>query len=74
MFQIPRDAKHKLVYIAKKNTESIGVNDLPQMVLFGELPASSLGHITTFLDEVLVKFLILEFFIYLHDPWNYLAI
>ena len=53
-FQIPRDAKRKLVYIAKKVTESIGVNDFFQTVLFGELPASSLGHVTAFLDEVLV--------------------
>lgn len=55
LFQIPRDKhKHKLVYIAKKTTENIGVNDFSQTVLFGELPASSLGHVTAFLDEVLV--------------------
>ncbi|KAF4019994.1 hypothetical protein G4228_011768 [Cervus hanglu yarkandensis] len=52
--QIPRDVKHKLVYIAKKTTENIGVNDFSQTVLFGELPASSLGHVTAFLDEILV--------------------
>ncbi|KAI4543842.1 hypothetical protein MG293_006636 [Ovis ammon polii] len=52
--QIPRDVKHKLVYIAKKTTENIGVNDFSQIVLFGELPASSLGHVTAFLDEILV--------------------
>uniref|UniRef100_A0A8C0HXD6 Dynein axonemal heavy chain 11 n=1 Tax=Balaenoptera musculus TaxID=9771 RepID=A0A8C0HXD6_BALMU len=52
--QIPRDAKHKLVYIAKKSTENVGVNDFSQTVLFGELPASSLGHVTAFLDEILV--------------------
>uniref|UniRef100_A0A8C9AK17 Dynein axonemal heavy chain 11 n=1 Tax=Prolemur simus TaxID=1328070 RepID=A0A8C9AK17_PROSS len=55
--EIPRDAKHKLVYIAKKITESIGVNDFSQMVLFGELPASSLGHVSVFLDEILVPVL-----------------
>lgn len=54
LFQIPRDAKHKLVYIAKKITENIGVNDFSQTVLFGELTASSFGHVTAFLDEVLV--------------------
>nr|XP_020748715.1 dynein heavy chain 11, axonemal isoform X1 [Odocoileus virginianus texanus] len=52
--QIPRDVKRKLVYIAKKTTENIGVNDFSQTVLFGELPASSLGHVTAFLDEILV--------------------
>uniref|UniRef100_A0A4W2DC87 Dynein axonemal heavy chain 11 n=1 Tax=Bos indicus x Bos taurus TaxID=30522 RepID=A0A4W2DC87_BOBOX len=52
--QIPRDVKHKLVYIAKKTTENIGVNYFCQIVLFGELPASSLGHVTAFLDEILV--------------------
>ncbi|XP_045053259.2 dynein axonemal heavy chain 11 isoform X2 [Desmodus rotundus] len=55
--EIPRDAKRKLVYIAKKVTESIGVNDFFQTVLFGELPASSLGHVTAFLDEILVPIL-----------------
>nr|XP_020145462.1 dynein heavy chain 11, axonemal [Microcebus murinus] len=55
--EIPRDAKHKLVYIAKKITESIGVNDFSQMVLFGELPASLLGHVSVFLDEILVPVL-----------------
>ncbi|XP_048655651.1 dynein axonemal heavy chain 11 isoform X1 [Marmota marmota marmota] len=55
--EIPRDAKHKVVYIAKKITESIGVNDLSRTLLFGELPASSLGHITAFLDEILVPIL-----------------
>ncbi|MBZ3875864.1 Dynein heavy chain 11, axonemal [Sciurus carolinensis] len=55
--EIPRDAKHKLVYIAKKITESVGVNDFSRTVLFGELPASSLGHITAFLEEVLVPVL-----------------
>lgn len=54
LFQIPRDARHKLVYIAKKITESTGVNDFFRTVLFGEIPASSLGHVTAFLDEVLV--------------------
>lgn len=54
LFQIPRDAKHKLVYIAKKITENTGVNDFSQTVVFGELPASSVGHVTAFLDEVLV--------------------
>ncbi|KAB0376184.1 hypothetical protein FD755_012827 [Muntiacus reevesi] len=52
--QIPRDVKHKLIYIAKKTTENLGVNDFSQTVLFGELPASSLGHVTAFLDEILV--------------------
>ncbi|KAM5302539.1 dynein axonemal heavy chain 11 isoform 2-T2 [Glossophaga mutica] len=55
--EIPRDAKHKLVYIAKKVTKSIGVNDFFQTVLFGELPASSLVHVTAFLDEILVPIL-----------------
>lgn len=54
LFQIPPDAKHKLVYVAKKMTESTGVADFWQTVLFGEIPASSLGHVTAFLDEVLV--------------------
>lgn len=54
LFQIPRDAKQKLIYVAKKITESAGVNDFFQTVLFGEIPASSLGHVTAFLDEVLV--------------------
>lgn len=54
LFQIPRDAKHKLVYIAKKITENTGVNDFSQTVVFGELPASSVGYVTAFLDEVLV--------------------
>ncbi|KAK2489536.1 hypothetical protein MC885_003085, partial [Smutsia gigantea] len=49
--EIPRDAKHKLVYVAKKITESIGVNGFSQAVLFGVLPASALGHVTAFLDE-----------------------
>uniref|UniRef100_A0A8D1IYR5 Dynein axonemal heavy chain 11 n=1 Tax=Sus scrofa TaxID=9823 RepID=A0A8D1IYR5_PIG len=52
--QIPRDAKHKLVYIAKKITENTGVNDFSQTVVFGELPASSVGYVTAFLDEILV--------------------
>uniref|UniRef100_A0A667GCJ0 Dynein axonemal heavy chain 11 n=1 Tax=Lynx canadensis TaxID=61383 RepID=A0A667GCJ0_LYNCA len=55
--EIPRDAKHKLVYIAKKITENIGVNDFSQTVLFGELTASSFGHVTAFLDEILVPIL-----------------
>ncbi|XP_060488660.2 dynein axonemal heavy chain 11 [Panthera onca] len=55
--EIPRDGKHKLVYIAKKITENIGVNDFSQTVLFGELTASSFGHVTTFLDEILVPIL-----------------
>ncbi|XP_035866411.1 dynein heavy chain 11, axonemal isoform X1 [Phyllostomus discolor] len=55
--EIPTDTKHKLVYIAKKVTGSIGVNDFFQTVLFGELPASSLGHVTAFLDEILVPIL-----------------
>ncbi|KAM7121693.1 dynein axonemal heavy chain 11 [Molossus nigricans] len=55
--EIPRDAKHKLVYIVKKITESTEVNDFFQTVLFGEIPASSLGHVTAFLDEILVPVL-----------------
>ncbi|XP_053409478.1 dynein axonemal heavy chain 11 [Nycticebus coucang] len=55
-WEIPRETKHKLVYIAKKITESIEVN-FSQMVLFGELPASSLGHVSVFLDEILVPVL-----------------
>ncbi|XP_062957128.1 dynein axonemal heavy chain 11 [Cynocephalus volans] len=55
--EIPRDAKHKLVYIAKKITGSPGVNDFSQTVFFGELPASFLGHVTAFLDEILVPIL-----------------
>ncbi|XP_015413618.1 PREDICTED: dynein heavy chain 11, axonemal [Myotis davidii] len=54
---IPRDAKQKLIYVAKKITESTGVNDFFQTVLFGEIPASSLGHVTAFLDEILVPIL-----------------
>jgi dynein heavy chain len=54
LFQIPRDAKHKLVYIAKKITESIGGNDFSQTVFFGELPAPCLRHVCGFLDEVAV--------------------
>lgn len=53
LFQIPRDAKYKLVYVAKKITESSGTN-FSQKMLFEELSASSLGHVTAFLDEVLV--------------------
>lgn len=53
LFQIPRDAKHKLVYITKKITKNIGVPDFSQTVLFGELTASPFGHVTAFLDEVL---------------------
>ncbi|XP_032944295.1 dynein axonemal heavy chain 11 isoform X2 [Rhinolophus ferrumequinum] len=55
--EIPRDAKRKLVYIAKTVTERIGINDFSQTVLFGELPPSSLGHVTVFLDEILVPIL-----------------
>ncbi|KAL4669449.1 hypothetical protein H8959_008003 [Pygathrix nigripes] len=55
--EIPRDANHKLVFISKKITESIGVNDFSQVVLFGGLPALSLGHVSAFLDEVLVPVL-----------------
>ncbi|PNJ55825.1 DNAH11 isoform 1 [Pongo abelii] len=55
--EIPRDANHKLVFISKKVTESIGVNDFSQVVLFGELPALSLGHVSAFLDEILVPVL-----------------
>nr|XP_036878224.1 dynein heavy chain 11, axonemal [Manis javanica] len=55
--EIPRDAKHKLVYVVKKITESIGVNSFSQVVLFGALPASALGHVTAFLDEILVPIL-----------------
>ncbi|PNI58007.1 DNAH11 isoform 4 [Pan troglodytes] len=55
--EIPRDANHKLVFISKKITESIGVNDFSQVVLFGELPALSLGHVSAFLDEILVPVL-----------------
>ncbi|XP_023606561.1 dynein heavy chain 11, axonemal, partial [Myotis lucifugus] len=50
--EIPRDAKHKLIYVAKKITESTGINDFFQTVLFGEIPASSLGHVTAFLEEL----------------------
>ncbi|KFO26066.1 Dynein heavy chain 11, axonemal [Fukomys damarensis] len=50
--EIPRDVKHKLVYVAKKITENSGVNDFSQKVLFEELPVSSLGHVTAFLDEL----------------------
>ncbi|KAG8514707.1 Dynein heavy chain 11, axonemal, partial [Galemys pyrenaicus] len=55
--EVPRDTKHKLVYVAKKTTEVTDVNDFSQTVLFGELPASSLGHITAFIDEILVPIL-----------------
>ncbi|XP_006154552.1 dynein heavy chain 11, axonemal [Tupaia chinensis] len=55
--EIPRDAKHKLVYIAKKVMESTGVKDFSQTVLFGELPTSSLGYVTAFLEEILVPIL-----------------
>lgn len=55
LFQIPRDAKHKLIYVAKKIAESTGVSDFLQTVLFGEIPASSLGQVTAFLDEVIVS-------------------
>ncbi|XP_049749389.1 dynein axonemal heavy chain 11 isoform X2 [Elephas maximus indicus] len=55
--EIPRNAKQKLVYIAKKITESTGINDYAHTFLFGELPASSLGHVTAFLDEILVPIL-----------------
>ncbi|XP_039718441.1 dynein axonemal heavy chain 11 isoform X2 [Pteropus medius] len=55
-WKIPRDARQKLVYIAKI-TKSIEVNDFSQTVLFGELPPSSLGHVTAFLEEILVPIL-----------------
>ncbi|XP_006880447.1 PREDICTED: dynein heavy chain 11, axonemal [Elephantulus edwardii] len=55
--EIPANTKQKHVYITKKITESPGVNNLAQTFLFGELPASSLGHVTTFLDEILVPIL-----------------
>ncbi|XP_071071224.1 dynein axonemal heavy chain 11 [Dasypus novemcinctus] len=55
--EIAGDAEHKLVYIAKKITESTGVNESSQTVLFGELPTSSLVYVTTFLDEILVPIL-----------------
>uniref|UniRef100_G1PM87 AAA+ ATPase domain-containing protein n=1 Tax=Myotis lucifugus TaxID=59463 RepID=G1PM87_MYOLU len=47
----------KLIYVAKKITESTGINDFFQTVLFGEIPASSLGHVTAFLEEILVPIL-----------------
>ncbi|XP_075413447.1 dynein axonemal heavy chain 11 [Tenrec ecaudatus] len=52
--QIPRNAKQKLVYISKKIP---GPEEDAQMFLFGELPAAPLGHVTAFLDEVLVPIL-----------------
>ncbi|KAM6202712.1 dynein axonemal heavy chain 11 isoform 2-T2 [Rhynchocyon petersi] len=55
--EIPTNTKQKIVYIAKKTTENTGVNDFAQNFLFGELPASSLGHVTAFLDEILVPIL-----------------
>ncbi|XP_059253508.1 dynein axonemal heavy chain 11 [Mustela nigripes] len=55
--EIPRDAKHKLVYIAKKITKNIGVHGFSQTVLFGELTALPFGHVTAFLDEILVPIL-----------------
>ncbi|XP_029423391.1 dynein heavy chain 11, axonemal [Nannospalax galili] len=55
--EIPRDAKHKLVYFVKKITESAGESDFSRTVLFGELPALTLPHVTAFLDEVLVPIL-----------------
>lgn len=54
LFQIPRDVKHNLVYLAKKMIESVEESDFSQTVLFGELPWSLLTHVTAFLDEVLV--------------------
>ncbi|XP_052595155.1 dynein axonemal heavy chain 11 isoform X2 [Peromyscus californicus insignis] len=55
--EIPRDVKHKLVYLAKKMTENMGESDFSQTVLFGELPWSLLTHVTAFLDEILVPIL-----------------
>uniref|UniRef100_A0A8C5KUF0 Dynein axonemal heavy chain 11 n=1 Tax=Jaculus jaculus TaxID=51337 RepID=A0A8C5KUF0_JACJA len=55
--EIPRDAKHKLVYLIKKTAESTAEKDFSRTVLFGELPVLSLTHITTFLDEILVPIL-----------------
>ncbi|KAM4874879.1 dynein axonemal heavy chain 11 [Thomomys bottae] len=56
--EIPGDAQHKLVYVAKKMMEeSTRADDFPHMVLFGELPASPLRHVITFLDEILMPIL-----------------
>ncbi|CAH6779586.1 Dnah11 [Phodopus roborovskii] len=56
-FEIPRDVKHKLVYLAKKMTENAGESDFSQAVLFGELPWPLLTYVTAFLDEILVPIL-----------------
>ncbi|PNJ55829.1 DNAH11 isoform 6 [Pongo abelii] len=50
-------ASGRLAASQEKVTESIGVNDFSQVVLFGELPALSLGHVSAFLDEILVPVL-----------------
>ncbi|XP_051008480.1 dynein axonemal heavy chain 11 [Acomys russatus] len=55
--EIPRDVKHKLVYLAKKMTENVGENGFSQAVFFGELPSSLLTHLTVFVDEILVPIL-----------------
>ncbi|XP_063095395.1 dynein axonemal heavy chain 11 isoform X2 [Cavia porcellus] len=65
--EIPRDAKYKLVYVAKKITESSGTN-FSQKMLFEELSASSLGHVTAFLDEILVPILSNK---NNHKSWSY---
>lgn len=54
LFQIPRDVKYSLVYLAKKMTERVEESDFSETVLCGELPWSLLSHVTSFLDEVLV--------------------
>ncbi|XP_023565616.1 dynein heavy chain 11, axonemal [Octodon degus] len=66
--EIPRDARHKLVYVAKKITESTGMNNLSQKMLFEEIPASSLRHVTAFLDEILVPVLSNK---NNHTSWSY---
>lgn len=55
--EIPRDAKHKLVYVSKKMTKDVTANNFSQTVVFGELPVSSLALVATFVDEILVPIL-----------------
>uniref|UniRef100_A0A4X2M213 AAA+ ATPase domain-containing protein n=1 Tax=Vombatus ursinus TaxID=29139 RepID=A0A4X2M213_VOMUR len=56
--QVPQDAKHKLVYVAKMIEASIGADNYRNSSIFGQLPSTSLELVKAFMDEVVVPILL----------------
>ncbi|KAM8981229.1 dynein axonemal heavy chain 11 isoform 1-T1 [Sarcophilus harrisii] len=55
--QVPQDAKHKLVYVAKMEA-SVGADNYQNCLVFGQLPTAALEHVKAFMDQVAIPILL----------------